>query len=128
MALPDRLEAAGIVLGSVVLLALPTSELSAALVGFSVQSWWLFALWAVPGLVVGLPLASGRLPVTYGQVWTFSLVCWILTPLGWALVGLSVPPANRPVALAVWVVAALVAALVAVGRPVAVVRGRLRRA
>lgn len=125
MALPDRFEQAGIIVGSTYLLALPTSELSAALVGYSYQPIWLLGIVLVPGVVVGVLLAAGHLPISYSHVWAFSLAGWILTFVGWALLGLSVPPTNRALGVLIWIVAlCLAGGLVWLG-PISLVRKRL---
>lgn len=125
MALPDRFEQAGIVVGSTILLALPMSELSAALVGYSIQPLWLFVILLVPGAIVGLLLATGYLPVAYSQVWAFSVAGWLLTYAGWALTGLSVPPQDQALGVLIWVVALCLAGGLVRLRPIALARKRL---
>lgn len=105
MALSDRFEQVGIIIGSAILLALPTSELTAVLVGYSFQPLWMFVLWLVPGIINGLLLATDHLPLSYSQLWAFSLAGWIFTYIGWALAGLSVPPTNQTLGFLIWVVA-----------------------
>lgn len=122
MALPDRFEQVGIVVGSVVLLALPTSELVGALFGFAIDPWFGMLVWLVPGLVIGILLAAGRLPLTYHQLWVFALSSWLLALVAWAAFGLSSPPTDRPVAVLLWVLAIVVGGLIAWGRPVATLR------
>ena len=125
MALPDRFEQVGIVVGSVILVALPASALVSALYGLTVDPWVAMGLWLLPGLVVGVLLAAGRLPVTYHQVWAFSLSSWLLAFAGWAALGLTVPSSNRPLAVFVWVIAVGLGVVVAAVHPVAVIRHRL---
>lgn len=122
MTLPDRFEQVGIIVGSVLIVALPASSLGTALFGFTPSPWVAIGLWLLPGLIVGLLLAAGYLPVTYHQVWTFSMSSWLLAFAGWAVLGLSVPSANRPLALLVWTGAIGVGALVAWIRPIARLR------
>lgn len=125
MALPDRFEQAGIIVGSAILLALPMSELSAALVGYSIQPFWLSVILLVPGVITGLLLVTGHLPISYSQVWAFSLTGWILTYIGWALTGLSVPPTDQTLGVLIWVVALCLAGVLIWMRPISFVRKRL---
>lgn len=124
MNLPDRFEQVGIVVGSVIMVALPASALGIALVGIDPNPWQV--VWLLPGFVVGMLLAAGRLPVTYHQVWAFSLSSYVLTIAGWVALGLQSPPTNRPLGLLVWAGAIGVGALIAWIRPVASMR-RLRQ-
>lgn len=124
MNLPDRFEQAGILLGSMFLVGLPVSALVGAVYGFSVPLWLVPLVWFLPGLVVGIPLAMGRLPITYHQVWVFSLSSWLLSFAGWAALGLAFPTSNHPLALLVWAGAVGVGALIAWVRPVATLRRR----
>jgi len=125
MALSDRFEQAGIIVGSAILLVLPTSELSAVLVGYSIQPLWVFILWLVPGVIIGLLLATDYLPISYSQLWAFSLAGWILTYVGWALTGLSVPPTDQTLGFLIWVLALCLAAVLVWIHPISVVRDRL---
>lgn len=126
MALPDRFEQVGIVVGSVIMVALPANTLGVALFGGTPDPWQVW--WLLPGLVVGALLAAGYLPVTYHQVWAFSLSSYVLTFAGWVALGLQAPTTNRPLALLVWVVAAGLGALVAWLRPIATLRRRRQHA
>ncbi len=60
-----------------------------------------------------------------GLAWTFSLAGWILTDIGWALTGLSAPPADQTLGLLIWVVALCLAGILVWMRPISVVRKRL---
>ena len=113
MALPDRLEQLGIVVGSALLLAIPTSVLHSA-----VEPWLppglTAGIWFVPGLIVGTLVATNRIAVTYHQVWLFSISAWLLSAVGLILVlGVWNLSTEAPVALAVWALAFGVAALIA---------------
>lgn len=128
MDLPDRFEQAGIILGSIFLVGLPTSALVGAVYGFSSQPWLMLLVWFLPGLAVGIPLAMGRLPVTYHQLWVLTLSGWLLAFAGWTALGLSLPAANARLAVLVWIVAMLLGLLIAWLRPVSSLRGRFRTA
>ncbi|WP_440007108.1 hypothetical protein [Halomicrococcus sp. SG-WS-1] len=113
MVSPDSLERVGIVVGSVLLLALPTSAFSSLLVGDPAPQ--VVLLWTLPGLVVGTLVATGRLPVSYRQVWVFSIVSWIVVLL--LSSALDVDPARGttalPIALAAGTVALAIGAVAA---------------
>ena len=126
MALPDRFEQAGIVVGSVLLVGLPVSALVSALYGLSIPPWQAALVWFLPGLVVGVPLAMGRLPVTYHQLWVLTLTSWLLAFGGWTALGLSLPASDPVLAVGVWLLAVLVGALLAWLRPIATIRGHLQ--
>lgn len=128
MNLPDRFEQAGVLLGSMFLVGLPVSALVGAIYGFSLPLWLVPIVWFLPGLVVGIPLAMGRLPVTYHQVWVLTLSGWLLALAGWAALGLSIPSSDPSLAVAVWVVAMVLGMLVARARPVSTIGGHLRHA
>ncbi|MFH5799539.1 hypothetical protein [Haladaptatus sp. CMAA 1911] len=119
MDLPRRFEQIGIVVGSVLLLSIPFSYLPMFLSGTSV--WQAILVEYVPGLVVGVLVALRKLPVSYGQVWLFSVICWPMTILLWGV--LEVGNAWEPTAFGVWVVALLVSAVLAWAKP----RVRVRR-
>ena len=125
MALSDRFEQAGIIVGSAILLALPMSELTAVLVGYSIQPLWLFVFVLIPGIITGLLLATDHLSISYSQLWAFSLIGWLLTSIGWGLIGLSVPPADQTFGFLIWVVALCQAGIVVWMRPFSIVRKRL---
>lgn len=105
MVSPDSLERVGIVVGSVLLLALPTSAFSSLLVGDPAPQ--VVLLWTLPGLVVGTLVATGRLPVSYRQVWVFSIVSWIVVLL--LSSALDVDPARGTTALSIALAAGTVA-------------------
>lgn len=128
MAIPDRFEQVGVLLGSMFLVALPVSTLVGAVYGFSLPLRFVPIVWFLPGLAVGIPLAMGRLPVSYHQVWVFSLSSWVFAFAGWAALGLAYPTTNRPLALLVWAGAVGLGALIAWIRPVDTLRQRRNHA
>lgn len=117
MDLPDRFEQVGIVVGSVIVVTLPVSALVTALYGTAAGSWEPMLFWLIPGLVVGLLVANGSLPVSFDEIWSFSLSSWLLTLAGWAALGLSTPVNDRSTAVLVWGLAIAVGTLVAWVRP-----------
>ncbi|MCO8246835.1 MULTISPECIES: hypothetical protein [unclassified Haladaptatus] len=115
MSLPHRLEQVGIVVGSVIMLPLPFIAL---LDLFIVSPHWVGTfLVCIPGLVVGVLVALDLLPVSYGQVWLFSLASSVAIGVLWAGLEISLTPANRPTALATWVIALAIGAFVAWAKP-----------
>jgi hypothetical protein len=126
MELPDRAEQVGIVVGSALVVALPTGHLG-SIIGIEIGSWLSVLLFFVPGLVIGGLIVTDRLPATYVQVWAFSLVSWILTAAGWRAFGVQfpIPASERPIALGVWIAAIVVGSLYAWARPVSVAKRRL---
>ena len=116
MALPDTLERIGIVVGSALLLALPTSALSWLTYGVGEAPASLAPLWLLPGVLVGLLVATDRLAVSYHQLWKFSLASYLVAVLGPAV---GVRSAAGPVLGVGWW-------LVAVGVGVLVARARFR--
>lgn len=113
MDLPRRFEQVGIVVGSVLLLTLPFSYLP--MFFSSIPVWQALLVTYVPGLVIGVLVALDIFPVSYGQVWLFSIVCWPTTILLWGV--LEVGNAWEPTAFGAWVVALLVGAVVAWAKP-----------
>lgn len=128
MALPDRFEQVGIIIGTVFLISLPMSALGTAVFGLNLGGWQAALLWLLPGLVLGGLLVTGRLAVTYHQVWVFSLSSWLLTLAGWTLLGLSIPPTDRGLSVSIWLIALGLGALIARIRPVHALLRRLRPA
>ena len=118
MALPDALERVGIVVGCTFLLALPTSALGALLLGSGAHPPWFVYLWAVPGFLVGVLMATDRLPVGYHQIWKFSLVSYFVAALGPWILGLEPATSRRTLAVGWW--------LVSVGVGVVAARTRFR--
>jgi len=118
MVSPNTLERAGIVVGSALLLGLPTGVLVSPFVS-GITGWQAVLLWLVPGVVVGTLVATGRLPVGYRQVWLFSIVSWLAALAFWA--ALDVDPVDGATAgttaLGAGVLALLVGALVAWANP-----------
>lgn len=125
MALPDRFEQVGVLVGSVFLVGLTLSALVGTLFGQSLHPWLAVVVWVLPGLLVGVPLAMGRLPVSYHQVWVITLSSWLLAYVGWGLTGLASPTGEPVLAVGIWLLAVLLGSLLAWVRPVATVRTRL---
>ncbi|WP_231185753.1 hypothetical protein [Haladaptatus sp. DYF46] len=121
MDLPRRFEQVGIVVGSVLMVTFPFSFLWTFLPhGYG---WLNGLLLYVPGFVVGVLVALRKLPVSYGQVWLFSIVSWLATYALWWVLGAADITENQPTLLGAWVVALLVGAAVVWAKP----RLRLRR-
>jgi hypothetical protein len=116
MSLPRRLERIGIVVGSILMLSLPLSVFTPLLVE-SPALWQVALLWCLPGLVVGVLVATDRLPVSYQQVWAFGIVSWIATVVLWMVFGVESVTANQSTAIGTWLIALLVGALVAWANP-----------
>ena len=118
MVSPDTLERVGIVVGSALLLGLPTGVLVAPFLT-GITGWQVVLLWMVPGLVVGALVATGRLRVSYRRIWLFSLASWFAALLLWQW--LDVDPVDgatvTPATLGAGVLALLVGALVAWANP-----------
>ncbi|MCD2203186.1 hypothetical protein [Halobacterium sp. KA-6] len=78
MSLADQFERVGIVVGAVLLVALPLSLAVDALVG-SETPWWQLLVVLGPGFVVGWAAAADDLPVSYGSVWFVCFVGYLLS-------------------------------------------------
>jgi hypothetical protein len=128
MALPDRFEQVGILIGSVFLVGLPVSALVSVVYGFGIQPWAAALAWFLPGLVVGIPLAMGWLPVTYHQVWVMTVSSWVLAIAGWTALGFSLPAADTTLAVAVWLLAVFFGGLIAWTQPISFVKRHLQHA
>jgi len=113
MTLPDTLERIGIVVGSTLLLALPTSALFSLLYGVGESARLAPSLWLLPGLLVGVLVATDRLAVTYHQLWKFSLASYVVASLGGASLGLDGASGDLALAVGWWVVSVGVGSLVA---------------
>jgi len=111
--LPDTLERIGVVVGSVLLLALPTSALSSMLYGVGDAPAVIPYLWLLPGLVVGLLVATDRLAITYHQLWKFSLASYFAASLGPVVLSLDPPGEHRVLAVGWWLIAVAVGLVVA---------------
>jgi hypothetical protein len=124
MVSPNTLERVGIVVGSALLLGLPTGVLVSPFVS-GITGWQAVLLWLVPGVVVGALVATGRLRVSYRQIWLFSLASWLVALLLWQW--LDVDPvggtAVTTATLGASVLALLVGALVAWANPTVQWRG-----
>lgn len=127
MALPEQFEQGGILIGSIFLVGLPVSALVTGVYGFTIQSWTVVLVWFLPGLVVGIPLAKGWLPVTYHQVWVVTVSGWLFTFAGWVVFGLSLPASDTVLAVAIWILAILLGGLIAWIRPLSILKTRLQQ-
>lgn len=124
MALPDRFEEVGIVVGSMLLLALPVSMLVTALVGLDLDPRIAVVVWFTPGLVIGVLIVKGWLSIDFQQVWLFALASWFMTVLGWVAMGLSFPPSDSTTAVLLWGVGIGIGAYLAYIRPIRQLRSR----
>ncbi|WP_227353321.1 hypothetical protein [Haladaptatus salinisoli] len=120
MSLPRRLEQVGIVVGSVLMVSLPVSVLTALLIA-DPTVWQLALLWCVPGALVGVLIATNRVPVAYDQVWAFGIVSWAVTLLLWTNLDVSMTAvlegnADLSASLGAWVVGLLIGLLAAYRR------------
>ncbi|WP_135827636.1 hypothetical protein [Halorussus halobius] len=113
MPLPDTLERIGIVVGSAFLLALPASALSTFLFGVGDAPAATPYIWVLPGLVVGLLVATDRLGVTYHAIWKFSLASYFAAFVGAGLLGLDAGTDDPALAVGWWLVSIAVGVLVA---------------
>jgi hypothetical protein len=103
MSSPRRFEQVSIVVGSVLMLAVPMSVLT---VFPDSSPYRLDALIMYgPGLVVGVFVALDILPVSYGQVWLFGVISWPMTILLWGVLEVGSVWENPSTALGAWVVA-----------------------
>ncbi|WP_435155663.1 hypothetical protein [Haladaptatus sp. DFWS20] len=112
MSLPRRLEQTGIVLGSVLMLSLSITVFTPLLVE-NPQLWQTALLVYSPGLVVGILIAFDKFPVSYHQVWAFSIVSWLATVALWMVFDVESVTTDQSTAIGTWLVALLVGALVA---------------
>jgi hypothetical protein len=111
--LPDRLERVGVVVGTKLLLSLPMGVVGSLLLAVGWPAWTVAIPVLVPGVVVGVLAATGRIPVSYGQIWSFSLTSWFVTLLVLQAAGLNYLGADQPTVLGGWAVGLLVGAVVA---------------
>ncbi|OIB55468.1 hypothetical protein [Natrialba sp. SSL1] len=112
MALADRLEELGVVVGCAILLAIPTAALLGIFVDAVLLPVQLSLLALVPGILVGLVvLRSDRLEYTH--VWRFGLTTWLAAFVLWGVFDISQDDTDIVIALSAWlgaVAAGLVAA------------------
>jgi hypothetical protein len=88
VSLADQFERAGVVVGAVLLVALPLSLALAALVGPQPPWWQLLAVLG-PGFVVGWAAATDSLPVSYDSVWFVCFLGYALAVVSIRVLGLS---------------------------------------
>jgi|GEM_PF-2890003 len=101
MALPDTFERAGVVVGSALLVALPMTAVLAMLVpeAATLPVWQVALAQLGPGVVVGLAVAAGWLPITYHGLWVWSLLSAFGTYAAWGLLDVAVPSQQPAVAI-----------------------------
>ncbi|SEW18503.1 hypothetical protein [Halobacterium jilantaiense] len=109
MSLADSLERAGVVVGTMVLSALPGSILVTA-VDSRGTPWWGPLVVLAPAFVLGWALAHDRPSFDYDDVWFVCLLGYLLTVAGLAVSGVSVDDDGGLAVLAVGVAAYLLAA------------------
>ena len=100
--LPDRLERAGIVVGATLLLSLPMGVVGSHLLDAGRPAWVAGVLVLAPGFAVGVLAATDRVPVSYDQIWSFSLTSWFVTLLLLGAAGSNRLTADGTVVLACW--------------------------
>ena len=114
VSIAERLEAAAIVGGCAVLIALPLGALFGIYDdgGFFLP-WWLSLLALLPGTVLGfVALSDARL--TYTHVWRFGATHWLSAVVIWQGLGIETP-GEETLALAAWLVAFAIGVAVATG-------------
>ena len=111
MSLPDTLERAGIVLGSVLMVALPASVLLNAISGVGTP-WWGPLVLLAPGFVVGWAVADEWVSFDYDAVWFVCFFGYVLAVAALSLLDLEPVSEHRTAALAVSAAAFVVAAVV----------------
>lgn len=111
MSLPDRFERVGIVAGSTLVLAIPTSLLTNVFYGLD-MAYPLIVVWFVPGFVVGVLIALGSVPFEYRDVWYVGVVGGVLASVGLGTLEVSIStPTDRPLLAGVTIAVSLAAAL-----------------
>ncbi|MFP9062026.1 hypothetical protein ACLI4R_16110 [Natrialbaceae archaeon A-chndr2] len=106
----DTLEAAGIVVGCSILVALPMGALFGIYQDGFFLSWWLSLLALTPGTILGFVAVSDS-RLTYTHVWRFGVTHWITAVLLWQ--GLGIEDGQETLALASWAGAFVVGIVVA---------------
>jgi hypothetical protein len=111
VSLPDQLERAGIVLGSILMVSLPASLVLSVVTGTSTP-WWSALLLVIPGFVVGWAIATERAPFDYDSLWFVCFVGYVGTVAAVAALGLEATEGDGRLMLGVAAVAFLAAGLV----------------
>jgi len=111
--LPDRLERVGIVVGATLLLALPMGVLGSLVLTLDGSAWVAAIPVLAPGFAVVVLVATDRIAVSYGQVWSFSLTSWFVTLLVLQSLGSNSLTADPSVVLGALAIGLLVGAVVA---------------
>ncbi|MFB6269003.1 MAG: hypothetical protein ABEH83_03605 [Halobacterium sp.] len=111
MSLADQFERAGVVVGAVLLVALPVSLALQAVVGPQTP-WWRLLVVLSPGFVVGWAAAADDLPVSYGSVWFVCFLGYVLSVVTVRVLGL-VPVSEHTGSVLAVLAASFVVAIVA---------------
>jgi hypothetical protein len=111
VSLPDQLERAGIVLGSILMVSLPASLVLSVLTGTSTP-WWSALLLVIPGFVVGWAIATERAPFDYDSLWFVCFAGYVGTLAAVAALGFEAAQGDGGPTLAVGAVAFLAAGVV----------------
>lgn len=86
MSLADQFERAGVVVGAVLLVALPVSLALQAVVGPQTP-WWRLLVVLGPGFVVGWAAVADDLPVSYESVWFVCFLGYLLAVVAIRVLG-----------------------------------------
>jgi hypothetical protein len=113
VSLADQFERVGVVVGAVLLVALPLSLAVDAVVG-PATPWWQLLVVLAPGFVVGWAAATDDLPVAYGSVWFVCFAGYVLSVATISLLEL-VPVYEHTTSVLVVLVASFAVAVVADG-------------
>jgi len=111
VSLADQFEHAGIVVGAVLLVALPLSLAVDALFGPE-PPWWRLLVVLGPGFAVGWAAAADDLPVAYGSVWFVCFAGYVLSVVTVRLFGLM-PVSDHTVSVLVVLAASFAVAVAA---------------
>lgn len=105
------MERVGIVLGSMLMLALPASYVLLAVAG-TTTAWWGPVALLGPGFVVGWAVASDLVPFDYDTVWFVCFAGYVLAALGFSALELQPLDEHQPAAFAILACGLVVAAAV----------------
>lgn len=111
MSLPDQLERAGIVLGSILLVALPVALVLQVVVGPEPR-WWSALVLLAPGFVVGWAVATEQAPFDYDSLWFVCFAGYVISLVVLASLNLEVTGADGGLSLGVVATAFVAAAVV----------------
>lgn len=108
MALADRFEQAGVLIGAVVVVPIPVGLLLNAFYGTAVPAWS-GAVLVGSALLVGWLVATGRAPITYRELWYVGVIGGTGAMAVWFALGLRTPTSRPALALGTWALALLAA-------------------